>query len=92
MTYITTVDNPWNPFTNWDEWFRYDMGQGYYTCQRLARLAPISDVLPESINNETIHEAMNQLLKLGALDKQGNYVEYKLVSNENNKQINNSEK
>lgn len=80
ITYITTVDNPWNPFTNWDEWYRYDIGQGYNTCQRLDRLAPTSDVLPDSINQETIMEAMTQMVKDGAYDKNGNFVEYKLIT------------
>lgn len=79
--YLTTVDNPWNPATNWDEWYRYDIAQGYYTYERLARLAPISDTLPETINNETIMEAMHEMVKLGAIDKFGNFVEYKIVTN-----------
>lgn len=80
ITYVTTVDNPWNPFTNWDEWYRYDLGKGYFTCQRLARLAPVSEVLPDNVNYETIMEAMNELVKLGAFDKEGNFVEYKLIT------------
>lgn len=83
--YLTTEDNPWNPFTNWDEWLAYDIEMGYYTCERLARLAPISDVLPDSINNETIEEAMNILIKAGAISKEGKYVSYIRVSNENSK-------
>lgn len=85
IIYLTTEDNPWNPFTNWDEWLAYDIEKGYYTCERLARLAPISDVLPDSINNETIEEAMNLLIKAGAISKEGKFVQYKKISNENSK-------
>lgn len=36
---ITTTDNPWNPFENFDEWYAYDTEKGYYSCARLAREA-----------------------------------------------------
>ena len=26
---ITTIDNPFNPFTEWDEWFNFDLQKGY---------------------------------------------------------------
>ncbi len=28
---LTTVDNPYDPFTQWDEWYAYDEGKGYAT-------------------------------------------------------------
>ena len=34
---LTTMDNPWNPFDNWDEWYAFDEYQGYHTCGLLAR-------------------------------------------------------
>lgn len=80
VTYLTTVDNPWNPFSNWDEWLAYDIEKGYCTCERLARVALVSDVLPDTINDQAIDDAMNQLIKTGAFDKNGNYVEYTKVS------------
>ena len=35
---ISTSDNPYNPFTNFHEWFVYDETKGYHTCSLLARL------------------------------------------------------
>ena len=80
-TLLTTKDNPWNTFTNWDEWLRYDIEKGYYTCEKIDRLTPISDVLPPTINNEMLDDAMNQLVKLGAYNKEGQFVEYIKVFN-----------
>lgn len=82
MNYITTVDNPWNPFTHWDEWRQFDIFKGYNTCERLARIALVSDVLPDTINREALNEAYELMIKDGAFDKDGNFVKYKLVSKE----------
>lgn len=35
---LTTVDNPWNPFNNFDEWMQWDISHGYDSCQLLGRL------------------------------------------------------
>ena len=36
---LTTIDNPYDPFTQWDDWYKFDMVKGYDTCGYLARLA-----------------------------------------------------
>ena len=35
---LTTVDNPFNPFTEFDSWLAYDEQSGYNTNGLLARL------------------------------------------------------
>ena len=35
---VTTVDNPYNPFTEFYEWLSFDIEKGYNTCGLLARL------------------------------------------------------
>jgi len=37
---LTTVDNPFNPLENFEEWFKVDMQFNYNTCALLARIAP----------------------------------------------------
>ena len=76
---ITTSDNPWNPFTNFTEWYMYDMDKGYDTCGRLSKLAPIDDTFPINIKTEILDEAHEKMIKQGAFDKNGNFVDYKLV-------------
>ena len=46
--YLTTIDNPFDPSTEWDEWLRFDEDHGYYTSQYLARLANTSTELSEA--------------------------------------------
>ena len=35
---ITTFDNPFDPFYQFDEWLLFDNMKGYNTCGHLARL------------------------------------------------------
>jgi hypothetical protein len=35
--WITTADNPFDPFTDFDNWYRYDESNGYCTSGYLAR-------------------------------------------------------
>lgn len=60
---ITTVDNPYNPFTQWDEWRAFDLEKGHCCCEYLARLTSTSDSLSETENQEIINDAMQTMLK-----------------------------
>lgn len=45
---LTTVDNPFNPFTQFEEWYAFDTKMGYDTSGILARVIITSDELSES--------------------------------------------
>lgn len=61
---LTTLDNPFNPFTQFDEWNRYDMQKGYYTCAYLARITTSSDEVSEAQEALDIDKAMNEIVDL----------------------------
>ena len=48
--FITTTDNPFDPSTQWEDWYYYDLSQGYCSCERLAKLAKTSDELSDKVN------------------------------------------
>ncbi len=61
---LTTVDNPWNPFTQWDEWFAYDTIKGYNTSGLLDRFTVTSNDLSEPDNQQAILEGMKAIVSI----------------------------
>lgn len=76
MVRVATTDNPFNPFTEWDEWYFYDLSKGYSTCERLDRLSNTSSQLSDELNNEELEQAIDQLVEIGAVGKDGTIVDY----------------
>lgn len=64
---LTTIDNPFNPFTQYDEWYAFDVSKGYNTCGLLARVANTSDELSDADNALAIEEGMNEIVKYNVL-------------------------
>jgi hypothetical protein len=60
---LTTVDNPYSPFTEWDEWFNFDSQNGYHTPALLARITKLSPDLPESEQALAIEQAIDEIIK-----------------------------
>lgn len=60
---LTTFDNPFNPFTEFDSWFLFDCEKGYNSCSYLARIARTSEQLTEQENNEEIERAIDEIIK-----------------------------
>lgn len=59
---LTTVDNPYNPFIQFDEWFAFDQQQGYHTCEYLARIAHTSNDLSDEMNDAIVESAINEII------------------------------
>lgn len=59
---LTTIDNPFNPFTEFDQWFAFDERHGYESNRMLAAIAITSDELPEAMQDEAIEEAIDQIV------------------------------
>lgn len=61
--WLTTEDNPYNPFLQWDDWYAYDMMKGYDTCGLIMKYAKCSDTnLTPKENEEQIQYACNKIL------------------------------
>ena len=68
---LTTSDNPFNPYTHWDEWYAFDVAAGYHTSAYLARIVRSSDELSESDQSLAIKEAIDEILEYNLT---GNYI------------------
>lgn len=60
---LTTVDNPYDPFEDFDHWFMYDNDKGYNTCAYLARIARPSEELSEQENDQAIEQAIDEIIQ-----------------------------
>lgn len=60
---LTTFDNPFDPFEQFSDWFRFDVDHGYYSCSYLARIAKTSDQFSDEENNQEIERAIDEIIK-----------------------------
>lgn len=60
---LTTIDNPYNPFMQFDEWMRFDESSGYYTTQFLARLTLSSGDLSDADQSRAIEQAIDEIVR-----------------------------
>lgn len=65
--FLTTIDNPFNPNTQWDDWLRYDEDHGYYTTPYLARIAKTSDELSSADYLDAVEQAVDEICELNLL-------------------------
>jgi hypothetical protein len=75
---LTTVDNPHNPWTHFDEWYAFDEAAGYHTTGLLARITITSDQLSEADQSVAIEAAIDEIVRFNVsgvhrkIDEQGN--------------------
>ena len=65
---LTTIDNPFDPFTQFDDWFLFDTEKGYNSCSRLDRVTKLSDEMSEVEINEEIERAIDEIIKYDFLN------------------------
>jgi hypothetical protein len=63
-SWVTTIDNPFDPFTQFDDWHRFDSDKHYYTCEYIARIAKTSNDLDEEAYSNAIDEAVDSIVRL----------------------------
>ena len=61
---LTTVDNPYDPFEEFEKWFIFDVQNLYNTCGLLARIAHTSNQFSDKENEEEIENAIDEIIRL----------------------------
>jgi len=59
---LTTIDNPYSPFTQWDDWYAWDADAGYHTPGLLARIVKTSDELSDADQHLAIQQAIDEIV------------------------------
>lgn len=61
---LTTTDNPYDPFDDYDNWFSYDQSHGYNSTGYLARLVTTSSELSQQVQSSDIEQAIDEIVEL----------------------------
>lgn len=60
---LTTKDNPFNPFTDFEKWFAFDEAKGYHSCSYLARIARTSSKFSDNDQINEINRGIDEIIK-----------------------------
>lgn len=61
--FITTIDNPFDYFTQFDEWYNYDRLMGYFTLEYLGRLVKLAPDLSEAEERAEIERGIDSIIE-----------------------------
>lgn len=77
---LTTIDNPYNPFEDFNNWLVYDNNKGYCSLDYLGRIANVSEEMSEEEIDEAINEAIDEIIRYDFMNV------YTIVTDPNNKE------
>jgi hypothetical protein len=61
-TMLTTFDNPYDPFDDFDQWWMFDINNGYNTCSKLARIARSSEEFSIAEDKAETERAIDEII------------------------------
>lgn len=59
---LSTVDNPYNPYIDWNNWLKWDMLAGYNCCGYLARMTMDYPYMSDNKKEEAIVDAIYSII------------------------------
>lgn len=62
ISMLTTVDNPFSPFDEYELWFAFDDRHGYHSAALLARITQNSDETSEADQIQAIEDAIDEIV------------------------------
>ena len=61
---ITTVDNPYDPLDDFDNWYEFDHEKGYYTAEYLARVLKTTDRVGKRVDEMSTEDAIDEIIRM----------------------------
>ena len=61
---ITTLDNPFDPFVDFDKWFQFDESKGYHSSRLVSKIALTSSELSDDDNTRAIEAAIDFVVEM----------------------------
>lgn len=59
---LTTIDNPYNPITDYHKWLAWDHDNGYHTQEYLARVADVDSDMDDQEVELRLEQAVQSIL------------------------------
>lgn len=63
LVMLTTVDNPFDPFTQFEAWLSFDVGHGYQTLPLLGRVVRTSDEMSEADRQVANEQGIDEIIE-----------------------------
>lgn len=60
---LSTFDNPFNPFTDYNSWLSFDKEKDYNSSERLMRVAKITEEMSDVEETREIERAIDTIIK-----------------------------
>lgn len=64
---LSTSDNPFDPFSEYDAWHTWDIASGYHTAEFLARVVQFSDDLSDIDQEKVLEDAIDECVRENVL-------------------------
>lgn len=61
---VTTIDNPYDPRTDFLAWYTWDEDHGYHTTAYLARVLTDTDDFPQAFNDRLVEQAIDEMIDI----------------------------
>lgn len=70
VCFVTTIDNPYDYFTQFEQWYNFDTSKGYNTCSYVARISNASNAMSDADYEDEVERAVDEIVRINAT---GNY-------------------
>lgn len=60
---LSTADNPFSPFEDFENWFAFDTFKSHHSCALLGRVVVTSEELSEADQRLAIEQAIDEILE-----------------------------